>query len=85
MLAPPAASLPAVRARAAAPAADSTDARVLDALVKLRPPVRQKDIVDTTGLRKGTVSKSVKRLVESGVLVREADGTVAIKAGEVSA
>ncbi|MGW2485456.1 MarR family transcriptional regulator [Streptomyces sp. NPDC001571] len=85
LLAPPA-TLPAVPAQGAAPAAESTEAKVLDALQKLRPPVRQKDIVEASGLPKGTVSKTVKRLVESGVLIREADGTVAIKArGEASA
>ncbi|MFE3560566.1 MarR family transcriptional regulator [Streptomyces sp. NPDC059193] len=81
----PAAKVP-VQSAAAVPAAESTEAKVLEALQKLRPPVRQVDIVNASGLPKGTVSKAVKRLVETGVLVREADGTVAIKAaGEVSA
>jgi S-DNA-T family DNA segregation ATPase FtsK/SpoIIIE len=80
----PAAAVP--EPRTAPPAVEGTDAKVLDAVRALRPPVRQKDVADASGLPKGTVSKAVKRLVESGHLVREADGTVAIAAaGEVSA
>jgi hypothetical protein len=77
-------TVPAPRPSEAAPVEGTPDARVLAALSALRPPVRQKDIVTTTGLPKGTVSKAVRRLVESGRLVRNEDGTIAT-AGEVSA
>lgn len=89
-LAPPAPAatvnaIPAQPAAAEAPAVDGTDAKVMDALQKLRPPVRQKDIVEVSGLPKGTVSKAVKRLVDNGQLVRNEDGTIGLAAGEVSA
>lgn len=58
---------------AAAPS-ESTDERVLR-LVQ-GGPVRQKDIVEKSGLAKGTVSKVVARLVKAGHLVRLDDGTV---------
>jgi hypothetical protein len=65
---------------------EGSDARVMDAIRALRPPVRQVDIVAASGLPKGTVSKAVRRLTERGYLVREDDGTVAVVAtGEVSA
>lgn len=65
---------------------EGSDARVMEAIRALRPPVRQVDIVAASGLPKGTVSKSVKRLTERGYLVREDGGTVAVVAtGEVSA
>ncbi|WP_133243205.1 MarR family transcriptional regulator [Streptomyces scopuliridis] len=75
LLAPPAVSVPAPRPVAPA---EGTDAKVLEALSLLRPPVRQKDIVVTSGLPKGTVSKAVKRLVDAGQLVRHDDGTVSV-------
>jgi uncharacterized membrane protein len=66
--------------------AEGTDAKILEALRLLRPPVRQKDICEASGLPKGTVSKAVGRLVKGGHLVRNEDGTVSIAAaGEVSA
>jgi S-DNA-T family DNA segregation ATPase FtsK/SpoIIIE len=77
-LAPPAAAAPADAVPAPAPAAEGTDAKVLDAVRTLTPPVRQTDVVAATGLPKGTVSKAVKRLVTSGLLVRLDDGTVAL-------
>jgi S-DNA-T family DNA segregation ATPase FtsK/SpoIIIE len=83
-LAPP--TLPAVPAQPVAPVAEGTDAKILEALRLLRPPVRQKDICEASGLPKGTVSKAVGRLVKGGHLVRNEDGTVSIAAaGEVSA
>ena len=42
-----------------------------------------RDITDRTGLNKGTVSKTVKQLVDAGAIVREADGMLTV--GEVSA
>jgi hypothetical protein len=79
----PAAEMPAPRP---APVIEGTEATVLDAVKTLRPPVRQRDIVAMSGLPKGTVSKAVKRLVDAGHLVRDADGTVsAATAGEASA
>ncbi|MFF2189145.1 FtsK/SpoIIIE domain-containing protein [Streptomyces sp. NPDC058155] len=44
-----------------------------------------RDITDRTGINKGTVSKAVKSLVESGDLVKAADGSLHIAAGEVAA
>lgn len=44
-----------------------------------------RDISDRTGLHKGTVSKLIKALVESGAVVRAEDGTLSAAAGEVSA
>ncbi|MEU8623173.1 MarR family transcriptional regulator [Streptomyces sp. NPDC048623] len=75
----PAASVPAPRTEA--------ETAVLDAVRAAGGPVRQKDLVDKSGLAKGTVSKTVTRLVESGELVKAADGTItaAPSAGEVSA
>lgn len=80
-LAPPAQATPA----AAAPAADSADAKVLEAVRATGGPVRQKDIVDASGLPKGTVSKAVKRLVDAGAVLRAEDGSLTAAAGEVSA
>ncbi|MFD8663572.1 MarR family transcriptional regulator [Streptomyces globisporus] len=68
-----------VPATAAAPAAGSVDDRVLTALQG--GPIRQADIVTAAGLPKGTVSKSVKRLVQSGLLDRQQDGTLALSGG----
>lgn len=61
-----------------APPVESTDERVLR--VVQSGPVRQKDIVEKSGLPKGTVSKVVARLVEAGRLVRLDDGTVSAPA-----
>lgn len=70
----------------AAPAApDSVDAKVWQAIQLLTPPVRQRDVVEASGVPKGSVSRAVKRLIESGHLVKHDDGTLTIKAGEVSA
>ncbi|MCI0387005.1 MarR family transcriptional regulator [Streptomyces sp. CNQ085] len=73
--APPAASVPAPRSDA--------ESAVLDAV--RAGAVRQKDVVTASGLAKGTVSKTVARLVERGELVRAEDGSLSIAAGEVSA
>ncbi|MGW0169191.1 DUF7343 domain-containing protein [Streptomyces sp. NPDC003343] len=54
---------------------DSTDDRVLRVVVN--GAARQKDIAERSGLPKGTVSKVVSRLVDSGRLARLEDGTVA--------
>jgi S-DNA-T family DNA segregation ATPase FtsK/SpoIIIE len=45
------------------------------------------DVALVTGINKGTVSKSVKSLVEAGEVVKAEDGalSVATVAGEVSA
>ncbi|MGW0692773.1 DUF7343 domain-containing protein [Streptomyces sp. NPDC002738] len=51
-------------APSAPPTADSTDERVLRVVVE--GPARQKDIAERSGLPKGTVSKVVSRLIESG-------------------
>ncbi|MFC8974746.1 MarR family transcriptional regulator [[Kitasatospora] papulosa] len=61
---------------AAAPAAGSVDDRVLSALRS--GPLRQADIVTTAELPKGTVSKAVKRLAESGLLQRLDGGLLAL-------
>ncbi|WP_405822055.1 FtsK/SpoIIIE domain-containing protein [Streptomyces sp. NBC_00838] len=44
-----------------------------------------RDICDRTGINKGTVSKVVKAAVESGDVVKAADGSLHIAAGEVAA
>ncbi|MET8275423.1 MarR family transcriptional regulator [Streptomyces sp. NPDC005096] len=64
-------------APSAPPTADSTDERVLRVVVE--GPARQKDIAERSGLPKGTVSKVVSRLIESGQLARLEDGTVAAR------
>ncbi|WP_445277737.1 MarR family transcriptional regulator [Streptomyces sp. DSM 41033] len=53
---------------------DGTDARILDAIENAATPVRQKDLAETTGLSKGTVSKAVKRLTDTGHITRRPDG-----------
>jgi S-DNA-T family DNA segregation ATPase FtsK/SpoIIIE len=73
----PAAEVPAQRTEA--------ETAVLDAVRAAGGPVRQKDVVDASGLAKGTVSKTVTKLVTAGVLVKAEDGTLSIAAGEVSA
>ena len=50
--------------------------RVLDAVKAMPLPVRQKDIVGAVGLSAGTVSKTVKRLIQAGFLVRNEDGSL---------
>ncbi|MFD5345913.1 MarR family transcriptional regulator [Streptomyces anulatus] len=55
-------------------AVDGTDARILDAIETAAAPVRQKDLAETTGLSKGTVSKAVKRLTDTGHITRRPDG-----------
>lgn len=59
-------------------AVESTEERVLRVVGS--DPVRQKDIVDASGLPKGTVSKVVARLVDAGRLVRLDDGAVILAA-----
>jgi S-DNA-T family DNA segregation ATPase FtsK/SpoIIIE len=44
-----------------------------------------REITDRTGLNKGTVSKTVKQLVETNELLKAEDGTLTAAAGEVSA
>ncbi|MFG2183404.1 helix-turn-helix transcriptional regulator [Streptomyces abikoensis] len=71
-----------------APAVEGADAKVLAAVAAAGKPVRQKDVVEATGLPKGTVSKVVKRLADAGHLVRTDDGAITAgpsAAGEVSA
>ena len=86
--APEAAPLRLVKAAPAAavptPRTD-TDTAVLDAVRTAAGPVRQKDIVDASGLAKGTVSKAVTRLVTAGALIKATDGTLTAAAEEVSA
>ncbi|MFJ7626477.1 MarR family transcriptional regulator [Streptomyces sp. NPDC097595] len=53
---------------------DGADARILDAITAAGEPVRQKDLAETTGLSKGTVSKAVKRLTATGHVTRRPDG-----------
>jgi S-DNA-T family DNA segregation ATPase FtsK/SpoIIIE len=64
-------------------AAPSADDRVLDAVMRAGGPVRQKDVVEASGLSKGAVSKAVARLVEAGRLAKQEDGT--IRRAEVAA
>ena len=44
-----------------------------------------REVTDQTGIHKGTVSKELKQLVESGAVRRAADGTLTVAAKEVSA
>jgi hypothetical protein len=63
-------------AKAAVPRPPRTsDARVLEALAA-GGPLRQRDIVATTGMLQGTVSKSLKRLGNTGRVARHDDGTI---------
>lgn len=57
----------------------SSDARVIEALA-VGGPLRQRDIVAATGMLQGTVSKSLKRLGNTGRVVRQDDGTIALAA-----
>ncbi|WP_340564524.1 FtsK/SpoIIIE domain-containing protein [Streptomyces sp. GSL17-111] len=76
---------PAADATAASVPAPRSDAEsaVLDAV--RAGATRQKQVVEASGLAKGTVSKAVGRLVERGELLRAEDGSLSIAAGEVSA
>ena len=83
-----AAEVPAPRTKeaASAPAAlTDAEAAVLDAVRAAGGPARQKDVVTASGLPKGTVSNTVKRLVDAGHLLRAEDGALVAAAGEVSA
>lgn len=80
LLAPPG-PVPAVEI----PAARTSESAVLEAVRKAPGPVRQKDIVTSTGLPKGTVSKVVRRLADTGRLVRRDDGTISVGGAEVTA
>lgn len=85
VLAPPAPQAPAAEVPAQRTEAETA---VLDAVRAAGGPVRQKEIVDASGLAKGTVSKTVAKLVAAGDLVKAEDGTLtlaATAAGEVSA
>ncbi|MFF1934326.1 MarR family transcriptional regulator [Streptomyces sp. NPDC058228] len=71
---------------APAPAAadpDSAESRVLAIVAAAEQPIRQKDLAEQTGLSKGSVSKVVKRLMDAGSIVRQADG--GLTAGEAAA
>lgn len=76
--------VPAPR-EAAAPTLTDAEAAVLGAVRAAGGPVRQKDVVEASGLAKGTVSKTVTKLVKGGLLARAEDGTLTAAAGEVSA
>lgn len=85
LLAPPAPAAPAAEVPAQRTEAETA---VLDAVRAASGPVRQKDVVDASGLAKGTVSKTVTKLVKAGELVKAEDGTLTLAApaaGEVSA
>jgi S-DNA-T family DNA segregation ATPase FtsK/SpoIIIE len=79
LLAPPAPTAPAPEVPAQRTEAETA---VLNAVRAAAGPVRQKDVVEASGLAKGTVSKTVAKLVKAGELVK-ADASPA--AGEVSA
>ena len=57
------------------PAGTTNLVRVLE-LVKQQGVIRQVEIVNQAGMHKGTVSKVVKRLIDSGLLVRQGDGAL---------
>ncbi|MCZ4103811.1 helix-turn-helix transcriptional regulator, partial [Streptomyces sp. H39-C1] len=75
----------AVPATSAPATLTDTEAAVLNAVRAESGPVRQRDVVTACGLAKGTVSKTVTKLVTAGLLVRADDGTLTAKAGMVSA
>ncbi|MEV4441331.1 GIY-YIG nuclease family protein [Streptomyces sp. NPDC049577] len=52
--------------------------KVLTAVRQAGGPVRQKTIVEMTGIAKGTVSREVQKLVTTGVLRRSQDGALTI-------
>lgn len=52
--------------------------RVLSVVRELGREVRQKEVAKACGLAEGTVSRAVKRLIETGHLVRLADGMVTL-------
>ena len=85
----PAPARPALRLIKDAPAPASsaqltdTEAAVLDAV--RAGAIRQKDVVDAAGLAKGTVSKTVSKLITAGELTKAEDGTLAVTAEEVPA
>jgi S-DNA-T family DNA segregation ATPase FtsK/SpoIIIE len=56
--------------------APTAEDRVLDAVLRAGHPIRQKDIAQASGLSKGAVSKAVARLVATGRLAKQEDGTV---------
>ncbi|MFJ4915883.1 MarR family transcriptional regulator [Streptomyces sp. NPDC088726] len=58
----------------ATPAPDGADARILEVLLGVTGPLRQKDLAETTGLSKGAVSKAVTRLTARGRITRDPDG-----------
>lgn len=64
------------RAGARTGIATSVDAKVLRLLREAAGPIRQRDVVLAAGLRSGTVSKSVRRLVATGRAITNPDGTV---------
>jgi hypothetical protein len=78
-------TLTLVKNTPAAPAADSAQARVLDAIETADGPVRQKDLADRTGLSKGAVSKAVKHLADTGRITRSPDGDLSAASGEAAA
>jgi S-DNA-T family DNA segregation ATPase FtsK/SpoIIIE len=55
-----------------------TEAAVLDAVRAMGGPVRQKQIVEKSGLAKGTVSKTATKLVTAGHLAKADDGTLTL-------
>ncbi|MGK4909980.1 MarR family transcriptional regulator [Streptomyces albus] len=87
LLAPPAdpPAVPGPRAEAAPAGLTEAESAVLDTVRSAAGPVRQKDVVVSTGLAKGTVSKTVAKLVKAGHLVKAEDGSLSAAAGEVSA
>jgi transposase-like protein len=60
--------------------AAANDSRVLAAVVRLGGTCRQAQIVASTGLNKGTVSRAVGRLLGDGRLSRSDDGTLSLPA-----
>lgn len=80
----PSVDVPAPPAEAAPAAPVTNRERVLQSIREgARTP---RDVVDRTGINKGTVSKELKQLVAAGAVVKGDDGMLtATKAGEVSA
>ncbi|MFB7637156.1 FtsK/SpoIIIE domain-containing protein, partial [Streptomyces sp. NPDC056149] len=70
--------VPGPREESAAASLNGADTAVLTAVRTAGGSVRQKHVVESSGLAKGTVSKAVGRLVAAGLVAKAADGTLTL-------
>lgn len=62
------------------------DGTILEAVCSAEGPIRQKEIGEQFGIPKGSVSKSVRRLIDAGLITRTEDGAlIAASSEEASA